>query len=91
MRLLDHDGVNAKTGPRSKPQRWRDVKADKFPRPVKDGDQNRWPETEIESYAAWRIAVRDGTTKAETWSAWRAEQERRQVEARITARDSQAA
>ena len=70
MRLLDHEAVNAKVGPRSKAQRWRDWENDRFPPPTKDGDRNRWPETEIDSYIRWRIAVRDGTTTITHWSEW---------------------
>jgi predicted DNA-binding transcriptional regulator AlpA len=59
VRLLSHEQVNELTGKRSRIQRWRDAKADRFPPPVRDGDRKRWPDTEIESYLRWRIAVRD--------------------------------
>src|SRR5262249_60319906 len=74
VRLLNHDQVNELTGKRPRIQRWRDPKADRFPPPVRDGDRKRWPDTEIESYLRWRIAVRDGATKAIRWSEWVAEQ-----------------
>jgi predicted DNA-binding transcriptional regulator AlpA len=74
VRLLNHDQVNELTGKRSRIQRWRDAKADRFPPPVRDGDRKRWPDTEIESYLRWRIAIRDGATKATRWSEWVAEQ-----------------
>jgi predicted DNA-binding transcriptional regulator AlpA len=57
--LIDHEAVNAKTGPRSKVQRWRDVKAGKFPPPVKVGSRNLWVAEEIEAWIAERIAERD--------------------------------
>ena len=71
MRFLDHDAVNAKTGKRSKTQRWRDIKADLFPQPAKEGQRLRWFENEIDSYLRWRLALRDGTTKIERWSEGR--------------------
>jgi hypothetical protein len=57
MRFLDHDAVNALTGPRSRVQRWRDIKADKFPPPAWDYGRKRWPDTEITSFLRWRLAV----------------------------------
>jgi predicted DNA-binding transcriptional regulator AlpA len=70
LKFLDHDQVNERLGPRSREQRWRDIRDDAFPAPIKDGTQNRWPDGEIESWARWRIAVRDGTTKITRWSEW---------------------
>jgi prophage regulatory protein len=59
MRLLDHHAVNELTGPRSKAQRWRDVRAGTFPKPVKIGTRNLWPEDEVENWIAERIRERD--------------------------------
>ena len=71
MRLLDHDGVTAKIGPRSPTTTWRHVKKDRFPPPVKSGGGRlMWPEGEIDAYILWRIALRDHTTSAECWSEW---------------------
>jgi predicted DNA-binding transcriptional regulator AlpA len=81
MKFLEHEAVNVKTGPRSRAQRWRDVRADLFPPPAKDGQRNRWPETEIESYQRWRLAVRDGETTIERWSEWWALDRQRAEEA----------
>jgi predicted DNA-binding transcriptional regulator AlpA len=81
VRLLSHEQVNELTGKRSRIQRWRDAKADRFPPPVRDGDRKRWPDTEIESYLRWRIAVRDGETTIERWSEWWALDRQRAEEA----------
>jgi predicted DNA-binding transcriptional regulator AlpA len=59
MRLLDHDAVNERTGPRSKAQRWRDIQAGLFPRPVKVGSRNLWPEDEVDAWIESRIRARD--------------------------------
>lgn len=64
MKLLDHDAVNAKTGPRSKTQRWRDINDGKFPAPVKVGSRNLWPEEEIDRWIAERINERDNSVAA---------------------------
>jgi predicted DNA-binding transcriptional regulator AlpA len=74
MRLLDDDQVDAKIGESSKTTKWRKAKGDRFPQPVKDGGENRWLESEIDSYIRWCIALRDGTTKIERWSEWWATQ-----------------
>jgi len=81
MRFLDHDAVNALTGPRSRVQRWRDIKADKFPPPAWDYGRKRWPDTEITSFLRWRLAVRDGETRIERWSEWWALDRQRAEEA----------
>jgi predicted DNA-binding transcriptional regulator AlpA len=74
MKFLDHDAVNLLIGPRSRVQRWRDVKTDLFPRHVLIGGRQRWPDTDIALYQQWRLAVRDGATTAAHWSEWLAEQ-----------------
>ena len=81
MRFLDHDAVNALTGPRSRVQRWRDIKTDKFPPPAWDYGRKRWPDTEITSFLRWRLAVRDGETTIERWSEWWALDRQRAEEA----------
>ena len=63
-RLLTHDDVNQKTGPRSKVQRWRDINKGKFPPPVKVGSRNLWPEEDIDKWIAGRIRARDGKSEA---------------------------
>jgi predicted DNA-binding transcriptional regulator AlpA len=65
QRLLDHDAVNEKTGPRSKIQRWRDIRAGAFPKPVKVGSRNLWPEDEIDNWIAERIRERDAALASE--------------------------
>jgi prophage regulatory protein len=59
MKLLDHEAVNAKAGPRSKCQRWRDVNAGTFPKPVKIGSRLMWVEEEIDRWIEARIRARD--------------------------------
>jgi predicted DNA-binding transcriptional regulator AlpA len=81
MKFLDHDAVNALTGPRSRVQRWRDIRDDQFPPPVFDGQRKRWPDREIESFLAWRLALRDGATQAMRWSDWLAEQKKKEAAA----------
>jgi predicted DNA-binding transcriptional regulator AlpA len=70
MRFLDHDAVNAEIGPRSRVQIWRDIRSDRFPRPVLNGGRKAWVDYEIASYQRWRLAVRDGETAIERWSEW---------------------
>jgi len=73
MKFLDHDEVNARVGRRSVVQRWRDIKADRFPPPVspgRGGSRNAWVDREIASYQRWRIALRDGETEITRWSEW---------------------
>jgi predicted DNA-binding transcriptional regulator AlpA len=70
MRFLDHDAVNAEIGPRSRVQIWRDVKADRFPRPVLIGGRKAWIDREVASYQRWRQCLRDGETTMERWSQW---------------------
>jgi predicted DNA-binding transcriptional regulator AlpA len=71
MRFLDHDAVNALTGPRSAVQRWRDYsKNDAFPRPVFTGGRKRWTDYEVASYLRWIRARRDAETAIVRWSEW---------------------
>lgn len=63
MRLLDHEDLTALgVRPRSRAQRWRLIRAGKFPRPIKCGASNVWPESEILSWIRARIAERDGAS-----------------------------
>lgn len=64
MKLLDHDKVNERTGPRSKVQRWRDIRAGNFPSPVKIGIRNLWLESEIEEWIRSRVVARDNHVQA---------------------------
>ena len=59
MKLIDDTGLEEKGLKRSKVQRWRDVRAGKFPKPVKVGCRNLWVEDEIDNWIAERIAERD--------------------------------
>jgi predicted DNA-binding transcriptional regulator AlpA len=70
MKFLDHSELIPRVGKRSKVKTWRDVKADRFPPPVYDGERQRWVDIEIDSYQRWRLAVRDGDTTIERWSEW---------------------
>ena len=70
MKFLDHDALIPRLGKRSKVKTWREVKADRFPPPVYDGDRQRWPYIEIDSYQRWRVALRDGETAIQRWSQW---------------------
>jgi prophage regulatory protein len=61
MRLLDADDLEAKGLKYSAAHRWRLIKAEKFPKPIKLGQGGRlaWIEEEIDRYIAERIAERD--------------------------------
>ena len=60
-RLIDSNAVDAKCGKLSRYQRHRNVKAGKFPQPVKVGNRNLWVEEEIDAYVEAQIAKRDST------------------------------
>lgn len=63
--LLDDDDLTARgVRPKSKTQRWRLIKADKFPKPVRQGNRNTWLESEIDKYLADLIAARDAALNA---------------------------
>jgi predicted DNA-binding transcriptional regulator AlpA len=65
MQLLDHAGLTAKgVVPTSREQRWRLVKAGRFPKPIKIGKRSVWVEAEIDKWIAERIAERDAAGKA---------------------------
>lgn len=60
MRLLSHEELKKEKGVSySASQLWRLIKSGKFPRQVKIGDKNFWPEHEIDAFIAERIAARD--------------------------------
>lgn len=57
MRLLDEHDLTAKNiRPFSREQRYRLIRAGKFPKPLKIGARNFWPEHEIDEWQAQRIA-----------------------------------
>ena len=57
-RLLDeHELTSKNIRPKSRAQRWRLIRAGKFPKPVKIGARNFWIEAEIEAWEAARIAA----------------------------------
>lgn len=61
MKLLNDEDLSERgIEPRSKPQRWRLIKAGKFPKPIKIGKRNLWPESEIDAFIKSRMAERDG-------------------------------
>jgi prophage regulatory protein len=65
MRMLSKHELEKKGIPFSRQHIHRLVKAGKFPRPVKIGENtNAWPEPEIEQYLKDRIAARDATSAA---------------------------
>jgi hypothetical protein len=49
-RMLSHQDLNERGRPKSREQRWRDVKAKLFPRPVDVGHVKAWPENDIDYY-----------------------------------------
>jgi predicted DNA-binding transcriptional regulator AlpA len=68
-RLLDESELTSKNiRPKSRVQRWRLIRAGKFPKPIKIGTRNFWIETEVDAFEAARItaamAARDGITRA---------------------------
>ena len=61
MRFVTYDGLREKGITYSKPHLWRLIKAGRFPAPVKGlGPENVWPESEVDSVVANRLAERDG-------------------------------
>lgn len=65
MRLLDDSELTSKNiRPKSRAQRWRLIRAGKFPKPIKIGTRNFWIESEVDAFEAKRIAAglaaRDG-------------------------------
>jgi predicted DNA-binding transcriptional regulator AlpA len=57
-RLLDeHELTSKNIRPRSRAQRWRLIRAGKFPKPVKIGTRNFWIESEVEAWEAARITA----------------------------------
>jgi len=64
MQLLSPADLEARGIRYSRSQRNRLIRAGKFPKPIRFGDNGwpLWPDTEIEEYVARRIAERDGTS-----------------------------
>ena len=65
MRLLDeHELTTKNIRPKSRVQRWRLIRAGKFPKPIKIGTRSFWIESEVDAFEAARIAAgvaaRDG-------------------------------
>jgi prophage regulatory protein len=59
-KLLSDEGLRQKGVRFSRAQRWRLIRAHKFPAPVKIGDNtNAWVESEIDAWIAARIRDRD--------------------------------
>jgi predicted DNA-binding transcriptional regulator AlpA len=64
MQLLDHEALTAKgVKPISREQRWRLVKAGRFPKPLKIGSRCLWVESEIDAWITECIRKRDASTK----------------------------
>jgi predicted DNA-binding transcriptional regulator AlpA len=58
MRLLDEHDLTAKhIRPFSRAQRWRLIQDGKFPKPLKIGTRNFWPEQEIDAWQAELVAA----------------------------------
>lgn len=65
MRLLDDkDLTDRGIKPTSKAQRWRLIRAGKFPKPIKVGSRNAWIESEVDAWIQDRIAERDNKAAA---------------------------
>lgn len=59
MKLLSFEDLFEKGIRKSRAQINRDIKAGRFPRPVRLGKSPAWPETEIDEYIRSLIAARD--------------------------------
>lgn len=59
--LTDSDLTEMGIQPKSRAQRWRNIRAGTFPKPIKMGSRNVWPEEEIEAWVEARKAERDST------------------------------
>lgn len=60
-RFLSEQDLKARGLGKSRTQRWRDVSAGRFPKPVKlSGSRNAWLESEIDAWCAAKLAERDG-------------------------------
>jgi predicted DNA-binding transcriptional regulator AlpA len=58
MRLLDDSELTSKNiRPKSRVQRWRLIRAGKFPKPIKIGTRNFWIESEVDAFETSRIAA----------------------------------
>jgi prophage regulatory protein len=66
MRFLTYDALKENGINYSKPHLWRLIKAGRFPAPVKGlAAENVWPEAEIDSIVAERVAARDAANAPE--------------------------
>lgn len=67
-KLLDDNGLRGKGIEYSSVQRWRLIRAGKFPPPIKLGtgpnSRNAWVEAEIDAWIEQRMAARDSATAA---------------------------
>jgi predicted DNA-binding transcriptional regulator AlpA len=77
--LLDIDGVCRFWGGAETPVHpstiYRGITNAIHPSPIHVGPNlSRWLRSELESALAWRIAVRNRTSKAKSWPQWIAEQ-----------------
>ena len=64
MRLLSREDLRREKGiGYSAVHLWRLVQAGKFPRQVKIGDRNLWPEPEIDAFIELLIAKRNGSNR----------------------------
>jgi predicted DNA-binding transcriptional regulator AlpA len=64
MRLLLYSDLASKGIKLTKVSIWRLVKQGRFPRPVKIGQENAWPEPEIDAFFERLIAERDAVAEA---------------------------
>ena len=65
MRFVNYDNLREKGITYSKPHLWRLIKAGQFPAPVKGlGPENVWPEPEVDSIIANRLAARNKSEAA---------------------------
>jgi len=64
--MLSYDDLRPKGIKLTKVSLWRMVKAGRFPKPVKIGNENAWPEPEIDRYLEDLMAARDVAKAADT-------------------------
>jgi prophage regulatory protein len=86
MRLLLYEDLEPKGIKLTKVSIWRLVKKGKFPRPVKLGQKNAWPEPEIDAFFEQLIAERDAVAEAaEAGSSQPASKSRGRIEDELDA------
>lgn len=59
VKLIGDDDLQQKGIRLSRMQRWRLIRAGKFPAPIKIGNKNAWVESEIDAWIVGRIRERD--------------------------------